>query len=384
MKERFAHFYKTLKLIISFLLLFTLFQIIVKKPPTNFNLEHLKLLFSQKKIIQNENEIRNIEMEKDIAEFLNQSLYHQSIYLIYGEDCIGKSTALRYVLNNDSSIDYIIIHPLFNGIEKFANTLDLDVKELPRYSNNNSDFDKIIKTIKNSLMEYANYRKAQRLKKNALIIIENSNRIPDNQLILLKNIAREFVEKSVPIVFVFISTEGKKPEILMKNMSRMIICRVKEPSKQVAFEYFKKIGVNPLYFEKLENFTGGAFKYLIDIPLIDKSLNEKDFFKNVRTNVYGKITPEISKFIYSGKYPEILEISREILTHNSISVNKFHEIINNNVDRYQLYTNLFKRSDEIKKGKLFQVLWTKVHFQNRAVKNFMKKYLKKHSKLDLT
>ena len=89
------------------------------------------------------------------------------------------------------------------------------------------------------------------------------------------------MDKSKPIVFIFLSSEGKGPAILMKNMSRMFVTRLNEPPKEVAYEYFKKIGVNPLYFEKLENITGGAFKYLTVIPSIDSSLPENELLEGL-------------------------------------------------------------------------------------------------------
>src|SRR4051812_24086035 len=109
--------------------------------------------------------------------------------------------------------------------------------------------------------------------------MDNMNKIKEDDLTELKDIAKDFVDDSRPIVFLFLSSEGKGPSILMKNMSRMKVMRLREPSKDVAIEYFKRIGVKVDYFDKLENITGSAFKYLTEIPTIDPTLSKDQYLQ---------------------------------------------------------------------------------------------------------
>jgi hypothetical protein len=111
--------------------------------------------------------------------------------------------------------------------------------------------------------------------------MDNVNEIAEKDVLELKKIAKDFVDESKPIVFVFLSSEGKGPAILMKNMSRMKVMRLKEPSKQLAYQYFKRISVKETYFERLENITGSAFKYLTEIATIDLTLSEDQFFEGL-------------------------------------------------------------------------------------------------------
>lgn len=232
----------------------------------------LALLFSTFNIItETENQVNNFEIERDVAQILNESLHYKAIYLVNGESGIGKSTAFQKVLNNikkSNSLNYIFID---NGFEELVEKIAPDFNKDSKYP--------LFRVIRDALNQYSAYRKSRNLKKNALIILDNTNKISKPNLMMLKDIAKYFVDKSQPIVFIFLSSEGKVPSFLMDNMSRITVMKLKEPSSQVAFEYFKKIGVNPSYFEKLENITGGAFKYLTQIPLIDPSMTENEFFE---------------------------------------------------------------------------------------------------------
>jgi hypothetical protein len=66
------------------------------------NSEHLHSLFSsfREQIVAPDNEIPNIEMENEITKVIDDALRFKGIYLLYGENGIGKSIALQKILRN--------------------------------------------------------------------------------------------------------------------------------------------------------------------------------------------------------------------------------------------------------------------------------------------
>ena len=81
----------------------------------------------------------------------------------------------------------------------------------------------------------------------------------------------------------------------MRNMSRMKVTRIFEPSKQVALDYFKKLGIPNDCHDELERITGSVFKYMKEVSSVDKSLPKDEFIRISKKNVHLKISPEIRK-----------------------------------------------------------------------------------------
>jgi hypothetical protein len=119
------------------------------------NSEHLHSLFSsfREQIVAPDNEIPNIEMENEITKVIDDALRFKGIYLLYGENGIGKSIALQKILRNRTSIHYVYIKNGMKGLPKLLS---------PNF-NKESKFD-IFETIMEALNHYSDFRKAQNLK----------------------------------------------------------------------------------------------------------------------------------------------------------------------------------------------------------------------------
>jgi hypothetical protein len=244
-----------------------------------------------------------------------------SIYLVHGENGIGKSTAMKKTLLKNPDLHFLYIE---NGIDELVKKL------VPDYDSKTSHFT-LEEVIRQSLTDYGDYRrqmkqeKPENFKENSIIVFDNTNKIKDE--IFLQNfkdiIKITLVDNNRPIVFIFLSSEGKGPSILMKNMSRMRVYRAKEPSKQLALDYFESLEIPKEYYLDLEGITGSNMKYLKEINSIDKSLSKEEYLKNAKRLVHAKISPEIEKWLKVEVYPEIIDVCKEIIQNNSISTDKF-------------------------------------------------------------
>jgi energy-coupling factor transporter ATP-binding protein EcfA2 len=308
-------------------------------------------------------EIKNKEIEDTMKSIVDLAKKENAIYLVYGENGIGKSSAMRKVLSETSNLQYLYIE---NGIEELTKYL------VPDYDSKTSHFT-IEEVIRQSLTDYGDYRRQMKEKRseNAIIVFDNTNKLEDEKF--LKNfkdiIKITLVDNNRPVVFIFLSSEGKGPQILMRNMSRMRVTRIKEPSKQIAFDYFKKIGIPSEYHSELEKLTGSAFKYLNELSSIDRNLPKDEFIKTSKKNVHSKIQPEIREWL---KIPEIVDVCCQILKEGSIDEKEFDNITKNDIKSIE---ETWQK--KILKGNLFQIDEGNVVFQNRATKQYVKEYLKK-------
>ena len=136
---------------------------------------------------------------------------------------------------------------------------------------------------------------SEKFQENAIIVFDNTNKIKDEKFLSeFKDIIKiSLVDGHRPLVFIFLSSEGKGPQILMRNMSRMKVTRINEPSKQIAMEYFQKLSIPTDFHLELESITGSVFKYMKELSSIDKNLSKDEFIKSAKRNVYSKIEPEI-------------------------------------------------------------------------------------------
>ena len=118
------------------------------------NNESIHVLFSsfRNQIIAPDYEIPNIEMEKEISQIIDRSLQFRGIYLLYGENGIGKSIALQKILRNRTSIHYVYVE---NGGGELVDIL------VPNFNKDSKYTD--YQMIKRTLIQYSDYRKTQNL-----------------------------------------------------------------------------------------------------------------------------------------------------------------------------------------------------------------------------
>jgi DNA integrity scanning protein DisA with diadenylate cyclase activity len=149
----------------------------------------------------------------------------------------------------------------------------------------------------------------------------------------------------------------------------MRVTRIKEPSKQIAFDYFTKIGIPSEYHSELEKLTGSAFKYLNELSSIDRNLPKEEFIKTSKKNVHSKIQPEIREWL---EIEEIKKVCQEVISKGFISFSEYNHITKNDIKSIE---ETWQKN--VLKGNLFQIDEGNVVFQNRATKQYVKEYLKK-------
>jgi hypothetical protein len=201
-----------------------------KKKYPKSNVEKVQAYFKERKIsLDTKNQIENAEIEDLMKNVVDLARRENSIYLVYGENRIGKSTTMKKTLLRNPDLDFLYIE---KGIGELVKNLVFD------YDSKTSHFT-LEEVIDNALTDYGDYRRqikekqSENFKENAIIVFDNTNKIKDE--IFLQNfkdiIKITLVDNKRPIVFIFLSSEGKGPSTLMVNMSRMKVYRVKEPLK---------------------------------------------------------------------------------------------------------------------------------------------------------
>jgi energy-coupling factor transporter ATP-binding protein EcfA2 len=339
-----------------------------KYPKADF--KKIQTFFEQEKTfadLSRAEEIKNKEIEDTMKSIVDLAKKENAIYLVYGENGIGKSSALKKVLSTTPNLHYLYID---DGIKELVGKL------VPDYDSNTSHYS-LEEVLNQSLTEYGNYRREMKQNKeenfqdNAIVVFDNTNKITDEAFLSnFKDIIKiKLVDGYRPVVFIFLSSEGKGPQILMRNMSRMRVTRIKEPSKQIAFDYFTKIGIPSEYHSELEKLTGSAFKYLNELSSIDRNLPKDEFIKTSKKNVHSKIQPEIRELL---EIEEIKKVCQEVISKGFISISEYNHITKNDVKSIE---ETWQK--KILKGNLFQIDEGNVVFQNRATKQYVKEYLKK-------
>eukprot|EP01080_Neovahlkampfia_damariscottae_P011716 gene11716-5055_t len=292
-----------------------------KKYP-KIDVELAQQLFEQKNLPSfSQEEITNKDIEDTMKKVVDLAKKENAIYLVYGENGIGKSTALKKTLSKIPNLHYIYIE---KGIEELVKKL------VPDYDSTTSHYT-IENIIDNSLTEYGNYKRemrqkdSQKFQENAIIVFDNTNKIKDEKFLSeFKDIIKiSLVDGHRPLVFIFLSSEGKAPQILMRNMSRMKVTRINEPSKQVTMEYFQKLSIPTDFHLELERITRSVFKYMKELSSIDKNLSKDEFIETAKKNVHSKIKPEITKWLIKETFLEIIQVCDLILKNGSISLNEY-------------------------------------------------------------
>lgn len=90
-----------------------------------------------------------------------------------------------------------------------------------------------------------------------------------------------YVKNSFKIVFVFLYSESRPFYLKSLPSKRIIVSKLNEPSKEVAYQYFKHLRINPLFFKDLELITGGIFKYFFLLSFVDSQLPKEEFLKSL-------------------------------------------------------------------------------------------------------
>eukprot|EP01080_Neovahlkampfia_damariscottae_P007347 gene7347-11665_t len=150
-----------------------------KKYP-KIDVELAQQLFEEKYLPSSSmEEITNKDIEDTMKKVVDLAKKENAIYLVYGENGIGKSTALKKILSKTPNLHYLYIE---NGIEELIEKL------VPNYDSTTSHY-RIEKVIGNSLTEYGNYRRemkqkdSEKFKENAIIVFDNTNKIKDEKFL---------------------------------------------------------------------------------------------------------------------------------------------------------------------------------------------------------
>jgi len=273
---------------------------------------------------------------------------------------------------NLNNIDYIYVE---NGIDNLMEIL------VPDYAKESSKipFEKVLQS---ALKTYGKYRHQKGFKNNALIVFDNTNtfaKSDENKLENFKTMIKEtLVDNKLPLVFVFLSSEGKGPSILLKNNSRMEVLRLNEPSSDVAFQYFEKLGIPKDWRKELEKISGSVFKYLKKIPKYENNKKE-EFISKVKKSIDSKFHEDSTlNWLDNERYPELISVCKKILLNGSIKRSEFNKITIN--EAKEIKDRKSGWSEEVLKGNLFQVDGTEIKFQNRATKRYVDDFLNKKSK----
>jgi hypothetical protein len=335
------------------------------------NVEKVHAHFKERKIsLDAKNQIQNTEIEDLMKNVVDLARRINSIYLIYGENGIGKSIAMKKTLLRNPDLDFLYIE---NGIDELVKIFVPDYYSKSEYSSE--------KVIDNALTDYGDYRRQMKekqpenFKENAIIVFDNTDKIKDEKLLQLKDIIKiTLVDNKRPIVFIFLSNEGKGTSVLMRKMSVMTVFKAKEPSKQFALDYFESCGIPKEYYSELEKITGSNLKYLNELNQIDKNLSKEEFLKSAKRLIHAKISPEIAKWLKVEVYPEIIDVCKEIIQNNSISTDRFDYLTF--TKKKKIEGRDINWQDKVLKGNLFQVDDRDLTFQNRAITQYVKEYLK--------
>jgi hypothetical protein len=205
--------------------------------------------------------------------------------------------------------------------------------------------------------------------------MDNVDDMDEKDLSKLKELEKLLVDKFCPISFVLLASEGKGADFFMKNTVKMRITRLEEPAKQLAFDYFKKIGVKGDYFEELEDITGSNFEYLTEIAPINKDVGsyKYSFFYDVKRKVEAKIKQGITEWLDQKKYPEIKTVCDGIVKRGAITLKEFNRITK--TEAKQINGRPTDWSGKCLKSRLFKVNENvlrepMVYFRNRATTSF--------------
>jgi hypothetical protein len=194
---------------------------------------------------------------------------------------------------------------------------------------------------------------------------------------------------SLPITFIFISSEGKIPKCL-KNRKRLTEINIIEPNSIVGIKYLNYLGFEKNLSIKIENITGSIFKFILKIEKFKENIKNINF-ENEKIDYVIEI---VDKMIYSDikQFCQCLDFKIINSTIYDLFNNKNILLLDfqRNLKKIELMNNLTddeKRicSIEILEGNLFSTKGidgiTFLTFQNRATKAYMKRYLEKLKKI---
>lgn len=325
------------------------------------SLLYVQRLFETEQRFKLRNEIVNEEMEEIIMNVVDRAKNHLGIYLIQGEHGLGKSTALKKVLNA-SKIDFIYFSFQY-GISELSKYL------VPETKNKTKEFP-FFDTLTDSLLLYARNKDApphiitNPLPGNSLVILDNVSVLPENEMKELLILSKKIIDERLPIVFIFLTSDQFGTSFLYKNISRMNVIELQEPSPKLAFDYLKKNGFDPSMFKDIENITGSVFKYLLDTKLV--KFHSKEQYLNDLKKIIDSRMKETTKWLKNDK---IVEICRLILQNGSIDLNEFESMVGNTdenpLKREEHWSvETFKETFEIQNGR--------IKLKNRAIERFIK------------
>lgn len=112
------------------------------------NLKYIHSTFSKSLPFTLENKVNNSLVENFVAQVLNESIYHQNTYVIYGEKENGKSKALQKYLNQ-SSVHFLYLKKYKDICHKIPITIG---------NNPYPKFEKYLTALKYYLDMYSRFR----------------------------------------------------------------------------------------------------------------------------------------------------------------------------------------------------------------------------------
>jgi len=329
---------------------------------------YIDSLFSSPKLLKfksAKNEVVNKEMNEIFRSTIERAKNHDGVSVVYGSSGIGKTTSLQYVLNNTAASAFYF--PVADGL------FDVTAALVPEVIHKDPNTFQHIKTLGKALLEYGIWREGKGITENSIVIIDNVEKIPVEELKSLKNLASSLIDSRSLIQFVFISND-KDPTQLLEGIPKLHSQRLAEPSSAVADEYLRRISVEADYIRDIEKITGTTFKYLTEVATIRRGLIRERFMAETRSLIHEKISLEISKYLDQEIYPEIMEICNLILESQSIPLSMFWRITGN-LEKDEIKREGYWSSAVLKKG-LFLLDRGQVTFENRATREYVRNLIK--------
>lgn len=329
------------------------------------SLLYVQRLFEMEQRFKLKNEIYNEDIEKTLKYAIERAQNHLGIYMVLGEHGIGKTTALEKVLNV-SKVDFIYFSFQYAICE-------LSKYLVPETKNKTKEYP-FYDILTDSLFLYGrnkdkNYHLISNpLPGNSLVILDNVSVLPENEIKELLVLAKKIIDERVPITFIFITNDQFGTNFLYKNISRMNVIELNEPSPRVAYDFFQKAKMDPMLFNDVEEITGSLFKYLLDTKLVQFNSKEQ-YLNDLKTIVHSRMS-ETNKWLKNDK---IVDICKIILKNGSINVLDFENTVGNTnenplVRDEHWSTETFKET--------FKILNHSITFKNRAIENYIKERIK--------
>eukprot|EP01127_Copromyxa_protea_P007491 TRINITY_DN173_c0_g1_i11.p1 TRINITY_DN173_c0_g1~~TRINITY_DN173_c0_g1_i11.p1 ORF type:complete len:394 (+),score=39.06 TRINITY_DN173_c0_g1_i11:78-1259(+) len=288
--------------------------------------------------------------------------------LFYGEAMLGKSCTIRKVLDKLARANV----PFFYHTYQSERGFDGFVKDMCAPAVVGPDK---LEAFEISMRKYADLVRSPK-RNNALLVIDFAT-TDLNGLRILQTYAKVIHHESYPVRFVFVASEAQAPTTFQASQ-RIEQVRLTESDDTLARAYLQQyVGIqDEAQLQEITQFTGSIFKYLSEVRSMwpqDRPGTDADV-QAAKKAVFSVIERELGHLLEPRIYPEVVEICKQLIQHNTLSLSTIYEIAETNTKGSEGFQ---KRTEYILSQNLFLVDQGSgtVSFQNRATASFMTEYL---------